>query len=54
MSDFDDLSVFLLTIPESLVEGREEKYNTLIGDVKECKQTAKSVLKKLIMRQKFP
>ena len=39
LSEFDDLTVFLLTIPQSLVDGREEQYEELLKQVKECKLT---------------
>ena len=50
MSEFDDLTVFFLTLPQSLVEGREKEHEELLKQVKECKISQKALLKKLIVR----
>ena len=39
LTDYDDLTIFYLTMPHHLLEGKELKYEEFIQQLKECKIT---------------
>jgi BTB/POZ domain len=43
-----------LTIPQSLIEGKESKYQELLKQLTEQKITQKDLLNKLVIRSPFP
>ena len=50
LNEYDDITLFLLTIPPIIIEGIEEKFGKQLDLIKEGKITSREVLKKLVVR----
>lgn len=54
LSDYDDMGLFLLTMPETLFDGKSEKMADHIKDLTQGKVSSKQLVKKLLVRSPFP
>lgn len=54
ITEYDDLTVFFLTLPQSLIEPVQEKFKDLLNHLTQNKLSPKAFLSKLLIRTSFP